>query len=126
MENFFYYRRKIGGDSSVQLNSLLVSPAEYSSSAWQVPVTTYANASAPTLNGITLSPSLPYSDLQSYMLGHTPVYGALAVNDWDVSTANFNYTLIFNDSYLHSLPIMVNALNNAKYPPNNNNPTDIT
>ena len=50
------------------------------------------------------------------MLAHGPFYGALDIRVWDPQSDSFNYSLIFNDSSVHSLPILVNAANNARYP----------
>src|SRR5271163_2228343 len=64
-----------------------------------------------------LSPSLPNdASLSGYMLAHGPFYGALDIRVWDPQSDSFNYSLIFNDSSVHSLPILVNAANNARYP----------
>lgn len=54
-------------------------------------------------------------EMESLMLTKGPLYGGLEVREWDSLSSIFDYTVIFNDSTVHALPILLNLVNNARY-----------
>lgn len=56
-----------------------------------------------------------YDGNYSLLLDVRPHMAALNINKWDMAESEFKMTAIYNDTTQHSLPILMNLLDNAMY-----------
>lgn len=86
-------------------------------------ISTYSNLrfKYPVLGSSNDHNSSDYNEpMQQYMLMHEPHIGGFLVSQWAPSSNQFAYTVVANDSAVHSLPLLFNVMSNVQINVRNN------
>lgn len=106
--------------TSEGLGSFVLDPSTYSNGL-PIPAVNLAGHPLDIQQDQRLSflPPMSPSQLEDYLIEHQPHLGAISILQWPPNSSK-TYSITYNDTEVHSLPILFNTFNSIQYKQSHN------